>query len=177
MRLRQVAHGGEIHQVHHGVGGGLAVDHAGGRREGALHRLDPAHVHEAEGDAVLRVDPLHQAVGAAVDVVTRHDVVTGAKQLERRVEGGEPGAEGEAERPALEARDVPLERLARGVLGAGVFVALVPAQPLLDIGGGLVDRRHDGAGHRVGPLARVHGAGGEAVIAVGREDLRHLPIW
>ena len=48
VRLGEVADGGEVDQVHHRVGGRLAVDHAGGGRERALHVGHVAHVHEGE---------------------------------------------------------------------------------------------------------------------------------
>ena len=49
--LGQVADRGEIDQVHHRVGGRLAVDHAGGGGERALHVAHLAHVHEGELEA------------------------------------------------------------------------------------------------------------------------------
>src|SRR5205807_1871144 len=55
-------------------------------------------------------------------------------------------------------RDVSLERFAGRVLRAGVLVAFVLPETLLDVGRGLIDRRHDGAGEGVGDVSGVHGA-------------------
>ena len=127
---------------------------------------DVAHVGEGEREAEVGVDALHQAMGTAVDVGAADDVVTRLEELEDRIERRESGAEGEAEAAALEARDVALERLAGRVLGAGVLVALVPAEPFLGVGRGLVDRRHDrtrrrdrGAGRRARPAWQGRGSG------------------
>ena len=109
-------------------------------RQRPLDVADVAHVHEGEREAQLAVDPLHQPVGAAVHVLAADDVVARPKQLEDRVERREPGAEGEAVGRPLEAGHVALERLAGGVLGAGVLVALVLAERRLHVGRGLVDR-------------------------------------
>src|SRR6266571_872938 len=87
--------------------------------------------------------------------------------LERNIAALEGGRYG------FERRDVALQRLAGGVRGARVLVPLVPAQSLLDVGGRLVDRRHDRAGQRVGDLPGVHRAGAEAAARVVRKRLRH----
>ena len=76
-------------------------------------------------------------------------------------------------RAALERRDRPLEPVAGRVLDAGVVVAAArPADPVLAIGRGLVDRRRDRAGQLVGLGAGVDGEGleGEIVGRHGRID-------
>ena len=84
-----------------------------------------------------------------------------------------PLSEGEAVAPPLERGDVALERLAGGILAARVLVALVLAEPVLHVGGGEVDRRHDRAGERLGPLAGVDGPRGEPGLKIVVEDARH----
>src|SRR5689334_2900518 len=74
---------------------------------------------------------------------------------------------------AFERRDVPLECLARRVAGAGVLVALMLPEALLDVGRGLIDRRHDGAGEGVGDVSGVHGAGCQALDQVLPRYLGH----
>src|SRR5207244_1870969 len=82
------------------------------------------------------------AVGAAVHVLTAHDVVTLRQQLEHCVHGREPGGERKPVTTAFQRGDVPLERFAGRVLRAGVLVAFVLPETLLDVGRGLIDRRH-----------------------------------
>ena len=77
------------------------------------------------------------------------------KQLHNRVQAPHATRERESVLSALERRDVPLQRLPGGLRAARVFVPLVPAESVLYKGGSLVDRGHDGAGHRVRPLAGV----------------------
>ena len=153
MGLRQVAQRRQVGQVHHRVGGRLAVDQPRGRRQHALHVPDVAHVGEGERQAEIGVEALHEAMRAAVDIGAADDVVTRLEELEDRVERRETGTEGEAVAAALEARHVALECLAGRVLGPGVLVALVLPQAFLGVGRRLVDRRHDRAGHGVGYLA------------------------
>ena len=78
--------------------------------------------------------------------------------------------------PLLERSDVALERLAGGVLPPGVLVPFVLAERVLDVGRGQVDRRHDGARERVGPLTSVNGARAEAGVEVVRKDFGHMPV-
>ena len=75
--------------------------------------------------------------------------------------------------PALERRDRPLEALPRRVLRAGVLVpAARPADAVLGIGRGLVDRRRDGPGQLVGFGAGMDGhasrrPGSSSLMAAG----------
>src|ERR1041385_3190576 len=101
-------------------------------------------------------------------------MVAGLEELEDRVERREPGAEREAVGATLQRGDVPLQRFPGGILGAGVLVALVPSQPLLPVGRGLVDRGHHRAGQRVRHLAGVDRAGRERMGAVAVEDPSHV---
>jgi hypothetical protein len=60
-RLRDVGEGREIREVHVRVRGRLGVDHARRGRDVARHVREVAHVGEAEAEAELRVDALHEA--------------------------------------------------------------------------------------------------------------------
>ncbi len=149
VRLGQIADRGKIGQVHHGIGRGLAEDHAGRRCHGPLDLPDIAHIDEREPEAKPGIDLLHQTVGAAIDVLAADDVIAGFEQLERRIEGGEAGAEREAVGGAFQARDIPLQGFAGRVLGPGVFVALMAPEPLLHVRRRLINRGHDRAGEQV----------------------------
>src|SRR5439155_1028363 len=138
---------------------GPGTQHPGLGPEGALDRLGVRGRNEAEAEPEPGQDFLEQAVGAAVEVVPGHDVVPGREGHEERGGRGEPGAETQPVLPALERRQVRLERLARAVVGAGVLVALVAAERFLGVGRGLVDRDHDRPGRGIGLLAGMDGAG------------------
>ena len=60
-----------------------------------------------------------------------------------------------------------------GILSARVLVPLVLTQPLLHVGRGQIDRRHDGAGERFGALAGVDRAGAKARGEIVIKDARH----
>ena len=58
----------------------------------------------------------------------------------------------------------------RRIVAAPVIKALVYPRRLLGIGAGRVDRRHHGAGRRVGRLPGVNGAGGKSGALDGRRQ-------
>jgi hypothetical protein len=76
-------------------------------------------------------------------------------------------------RSAFERGDIPLERLASWVFSASVLVALVFAESFLDVGGRGVNRRHDGAGKKVGSLSGMNCARAESVLEIFVEDAGH----
>ena len=73
-----------------------------------------------------------------------------------------PDANANAGGAALDRREVGLERHARRVLRAAVLEPLVLAESLLHVGRGLIDRRDDGAGRRIGLLAGMNADSAEA---------------
>ena len=79
-------------------------------------------------------------------------------------DGGHAGRERERRLPAFDRREIALERRARRILRARVLEALVLAELLLDVGRGLIDRRDDGAGRRIGLLAGVEADRGESCV-------------
>ena len=72
----------------------------------------------------------------------------------------------EAGQAALEIRNRGLQRIARRIGGARIFIALVHAWARLHVGGSCIDRRHDGARQGVGPLPAVNDARRERVLGV-----------
>ena len=107
---------------------------------------------------------VEEPVRPAVRVVRDHHVVARlADRVQQGVLGREPGGEREPALPLLQRRDVALEGGAGRVGGAAVLVAAAqPADAVLLVGRGRVDRRDHRAGHRVGLVARMDGAGLEA---------------
>ena len=171
--LRNVAHCGQVRQSHEGVGGRLHEQGSGGR----CHRIfDPLRViciHIGERQAEMSQNFVEQTERATIHVLPAHDVVARAEQLHDRVEAPHAASERKAVPPAFKRRDVPLQRLSRGVLSAGVFVALVDADALLHVGGREVEGRHDGTRYGIGALAGMDGARGHATREVFVENARH----
>ena len=164
----------QVREAHERVGRRLDVHHArlGAHRVGDALRV--ARVDVREGDAQMREELVEEAERAAVDVLAADHVIAGAAELHDRVEAAHPAREREAVARPFERGDVPLQRLPRGILAPGVLVALVLTQRVLDVGRRLVDRRHDGAGRRIGLLAGVDRAGTEASAGEGVVlDTRH----
>ena len=90
----------------------------------------------------------------------------GVEQLEQRRGRREARREAQPADAAFERREVLLERVARAVVRARVLEALVLAGRGLRVGRRVVDRRHHGAGDRIGLLAGVDRARAEAVVLV-----------
>jgi hypothetical protein len=145
------------------LGGAADVDDV---QQRVRRRLDPDEagvVAEVRGEALVEllgrdvgelvalrlVDLRGHPVDAAVDVGDQHDALARVDQVQERRRCAEAGRERDPVLGALEACERLLERDARRVRGARVVVALVDADRLLDVGGGLVDRRDDRAGCRV----------------------------
>jgi len=116
-----------------------------------LRDRDLRRVDVGEREIVPRQDFVEVPVGAAVHILRDDDVVA---RFEERRDGADRGhARGEREggRAAFNRRDVALERHPRGILRAGVLVALVLAELVLHVGGRLIDGGDDGAGRRRRP--------------------------
>src|SRR5262249_5974140 len=109
---------------------------------------------------------------AAIEAVDRHDVRAVVETFERGRDCSNARGKGESCATAFEIGDAALKCHACRVLGAGVVVALVHAGTLQDVGGGGVDRHHDGAGCRVGFLPGVDAARGEVELVF----LRHSSL-
>src|SRR5712692_3998406 len=104
-------------------------------------------------------------------------------ETEDGVDGGHAGSENVGALPAFEFSDGALERFAIGMIGACVVVAFIFAQLGLHVGGGLIDRRNDGARSGIRLLPDVNRVGGKthgglplptAAACVARSDVRSL---
>ena len=154
-------HARDVNDVEQRVGGRFDPDELGIGRDFGLHRRQVAHRHEVALDAQRRVHLGHDAVGAAVEVVGRDDLIAGFQQAQHAVDGRHAGGEGQAVLAIIQRRQGVLELGAGGVVGARVLVALVVARRALGVGRGLVDGRHDGPGFGVRVHAGVDGFGGK----------------
>ena len=156
----------EVGQLHHRVGRGLHEEQLRVRPDRLLDQLGLGRVHVAELELIPGQDLVEQPEGAPVGVGGHHDVVARLQQRRDRADRRHARGEREPGLAVLDGGDVPFERKPRRVLGPRVLVALVPAELVLDVGRGLEQRRDDGAGRRIGLLARVN-ADGREVGGVG----------
>ena len=115
-------------------------------RDGRLDQVEARGIHVGEVEAELAAHALEETERAAVGVVADDEMVAGFEPRQDGVDGGHARGEGKRGRAALDRCEVGFERHAGGVLGAAVFESLVLAESLLHVGGGLIDRRDDGAG-------------------------------
>ena len=97
-----------------------------------------------------------QAESAPVDVIPGHHMVPAGKHPQHRVGGGHARGETQSPGSAFQLGQAVLQRLARRVQRAGIFVSLArPANSVLRICGCLIDRRHHCAVIGIGFLPGV----------------------
>ena len=122
-------------------------------------------------------DAFEQAKRAAVKIGRRRDFIARAKQgREDGCAGCQAGRECQTAFAFLERRQARFECGSRWIAAARVFVTFVLPRPGLRIGRRRVDRNNGCAGGRVGLLAGVDGAGGEAGFLIGHGDSVLLTI-
>ena len=157
-RWARSATAAQVGQPHHRVARRLDEQQPRRRRERALERVEVRRVDVGEGQLVAAQHLVEQPERAAVDVVgdDRRDRPTSSMVATAPI-AAMPDANANAARAAFDRRDVALERRARRVLRARVLEALVPAERLLHVGRGLIDRRDDRAGGRSQVPARRAG--------------------
>jgi hypothetical protein len=102
-----------------------------------------------------------EAINAAINSFGKNNVITGAEQSENGINCSHAGSENVSAFAAFEFGNGALEGLAVGMIGARVIVAFIFANFFVDVGGGLVDGRDDGAGSGIGFLSYVDGIGGK----------------
>jgi hypothetical protein len=112
-------------------------------------------------------DLVGEPEGPAVQVVAEHHVIAGVAQVQDGVGRRQSAGEGEGVLAAFQRRQATLQGVPGGVPRAGVLEALVFSRPLLRIRRGEVDRCHDRAGGRVGPLPGVDGERLEMIAVAG----------
>ena len=168
-RARQMsAMAAQVGQLQHRVGRRFDPHHLRFRAQRGQQVLGIGQVDIAE--LVAGRAPAHaleQPVGAAVHVVAGDDVAARVEQFQHGRDGRQARGEGEGRAAAFQVGHAALERPARGIVRAAIVEALVHAGAVLHEGGGGVNGRHDGARRRVGRLAGVDDARGEAALAGG----------
>ena len=117
-----------------------------------------------EGDRRAGQHLVEEPERPAVGVPRDDHMVAGLEHRADRADRRHSGRKRERRLAAFDRRDVALERKARRILRARVLEALVDAELVLHVGGGLVDRRDDGAGGWIRLLAGVQADGAETRV-------------
>lgn len=155
------AYGGNIHDAEHGVGWRFDPEQFGVGADLAGHTGSVRHVDKAAFQAPLSENSDHLAVRAAVQVIDGQHFVAARQQFHHGILCGEAGGKADGVEAVFEGGQVFFERGTRRVLGAGIFETFVVAGSGLHVGGGLENRRHDGARGGVRFDAGVNDLGGE----------------
>ena len=165
--MRELGERPDVDDRQQRVGGGLGPDEPGslfgrGPGDGLEIGLPNGRVAHAPPAQHLVEQAERAAVGVAGD---EHAVAWAAERADQAVLRGHAGGERERRRAVLQRGQARLQRGPRRVGGARVLVAAAgAADAVLLVGRGLVDRRDDRAGERVGVLAGVDGLGFEAEL-------------
>ncbi len=158
----------EVRHVQLRVADRFHVDRPRPRRDRLAERLRIARVDEPDRPPQLGERVVEQLVGAAVEVVPRHDLVAQPRDRQQRERDGRlPRGDAQRGRSALDRGDALLEHVRRGVHQPRVDVTELLQREqvrgmlgaLEHVGRGLVDRDRPRAGRRVGLLPRVQGQG------------------
>ncbi len=158
LRMDDLRCGLEVRYGQERIAGGLEPDEARVRFDGRGDVLRIGRVDEVEREAELAQHFVEEPEGPAVDVVACDDVVSAFGQAQHRVSRGHAGGESQSVLRALEGGQALLERQAGRVLGARIFIPVPgPANAVLNVGGGLVDGRHDCPRAGIRFLAGVNG--------------------
>ena len=116
MPARDSRHGGDIDDIHQGIGRRLGPDEAGILIYIFIDIRRVLHIHKMKADARALEYFGEEAISASVHIVRCDDFVAGREQPEHRIGGGHAAGEAEAMFAVLDMGKGRLERLAGGVL-------------------------------------------------------------
>ena len=151
-----------------GIGQGLRIIGAGAPVRGAAEIFGVGRVDEADFDALVLQRVGEEIPGAAVEIGGGDDIVADAREVLHGIGGGRLSRGDAQRRRAAFERGQPLfEDVGRGVAEPRIDVAELFQREEVGgvfrvaelVGGGLEDRRGDGAGRRVGAPARMKDKG------------------
>ena len=157
-------------RLHHRIGRRLDEQHARRGRDRLLDLVQIRGVDVGEGDRRARQHLVEEPERPAVGVPRDDHMVAGLEHRADRADRRHAGRKRERRLAAFDPRDVALEREARRILRARVLEAFVDAELVLHVGGGLVNRRDDGAGGWIRLLAGVQADGAEPRVATELHD-------
>ncbi len=149
-RMRIVRYGGDVRDLHAGVGDGLKIDDLRVRADGRFYLRHVRHVDAVGADAETRQRLVDACECTAVERLVRHKVVAAAEQRQQRGrDGAHAGRERRAVLAALQQRDFLLQLAGGEVAETKIDVAaLLPGEAaaallggVKDEGGGLENRR------------------------------------
>ena len=154
----------EVGHVELGIADGFDVERAGLGGDGLAEGSRVARVDEFDRAAQLGERVVEELVGAAVEVVARHDFVAEAGDGQQGVGDGRlSGGDGEGAGAAFERRDALFEHVGRGVHQPRIDVAEFLQREkirrvfrtLEHVGRGLVDGDRARSGRRIRLLSRM----------------------
>lgn len=116
---------------------------------------------------------IKQSERASIYILPADDVIARAEQFHDGIETSHSARKGKSVTAAFQRRDVSFQGFPRGVFPASVLVSLVVAESVLDVCGGQVNRRHDGAREGLRSLSGVNGAGRDTARNVFVKNARH----
>ena len=151
MRTRDFRHRCEIDQFEQRIARRFHPNHARVRLHRGLDRARIRHVDEREIE--IRGAAPHffkKAKSPAIQIVAHDHMRTAIEHIERSRHRSQTRGKSPAAHPAFQIGNATLVGQASRIDRAGIIVALMPARTFLDVGGSLVNRRHDRAGARVG---------------------------
>ena len=171
-----LADGLDVAERHERIGWRLDVHHARVLADGAFDILRVGSVDVGKFHSEICQHLIEEAGHAAVEIVAADHVVAGLVHGADGVDGRHAAGEDAGGNSAFERRQVFFQTGARGIGDASVFVSLVLAQFLLNVGGSWIDGNRDRAGFGIGFLAGVNGAGGETWLFVFHGELSAISI-
>ena len=126
--LRQRGQCGDVDDAEQWVRGCLGPDQPGVRCDRRRHVRRVAHVHEPEFQTEALKDLGEEPIGAAVQVVATHHLITGLEQFHDRIDARHSTAEAQAVLPVLERRERVLQGGTGRIMRPAVLVSLVVAR-------------------------------------------------
>ena len=168
--VSQLRDGGDVGHREKRVRRGFHPDDLGASPPNRARRhVHVGQIHRLRCDALGGFDDAEQFVRAPVHVGRVHDLIPrSGQQANERVFRAHSGRESEAVPRAFQGRDCPREGVGRRVSAAAVLVAVAQLPgPVLNVGGGDVDREDDVAGHRIRSTADVNGQRCKVVTVEG----------
>ncbi len=150
-----------VAEGHQRVGGSLDINHARAAANRTFHVFYFGGIHIGDFDPIAGKNLVEQPWYTAIKVVTGDNVVSRPEHGAQGIDGGHATGENSRGDSAFERRQIFFEASTRRIRYAGVLVAFVLTQLLLEVGGSGIDGDGNGAGFSIGLLTSVNGASGE----------------
>ena len=166
----------QIAQPHQRIGRRLHIDHPRVLADGAFDVLRVRGIDVRELQPEARHHLVEQTRRSAVQIVAADHVIAGLQHADDRIDRRHAAGENARGDSAFERGKILLQPGARGIRDAGIFISLVLADSLLDIGRSWIDGNGHRSGQGIGFLAGMNGARGKtySLFSFMRMNLRDL---